>query len=46
MIALAKQQVHEELLSGIGNGLVRGSFIGQAIGAVVAGLIGWWILGS
>lgn len=31
------------LLSGIGNGLVRGSFIGQAIGAVVAGLIGWLI---
>ncbi len=31
------------LLSGIGNGFVRGSFFGQAIGAVVAGLIGWVI---
>ena len=31
------------LLSGIGNGLATGSLIAQAIGAVVAGLVGWVI---
>jgi len=37
------------LLSGIGNGFSGGSFFGQVLGSIVAGLLGWviasWVMG-